>query len=425
MVSPFFLLSCSQLLILPNVGNASSEEKLAAKATQEAENSRQTDILKSLAHDLAHQTSEQFEAIVNAQIKAQVVPTIGKLVSGAVSEQIAKGVSDALQNVSTFLLASYERYVDVNLPQSLPNELEKLLYRPDLTAHLARNFSSAIGPSFEKNLTAGVVSTVIPSITKSVNAAFDSLVKTMRAEITGVRKEIVKEQSKALEVTEQEVRMLKTDLKDVKAALERMENLVLSLRAPAVRPVAIQSSPPPPQPYRIPTAPQPQHLNQQVHSSHHIQQQQNYSLPPIPRSETPAAKYEELFTNALQPQNEPEFTSLLYLIKSSPATRLEGVFPHPPSKPNISPPVVLSLAYRMSQVVGTKTGSLDEEGKKQLQWIRKCITAMDGKVCSALLAFQNTCTSDTFHFIRTQKRKPTPLVFWSQSLALSPYEVET
>lgn len=377
-----------------NKGIASDEEKLAAKASKEEEISRQSEILKSLSHDLANHTSQEFEVIVKEQIQAQVVPTIGKFVSGAVSEQIAKGVADAIKNVSAGFVETYSRQsADANLRQSLPNELEKLLYRPDLTAHLARNFSSAIGPSFEKNLTAGVVTTVIPSITKSVNVAFEGLVKTMRAEITGVRKEIVKEQSKALEATEQEVRMLKTDLKDVKAALERMENIVLSLRAPAARPVALQSSPPPPQPYRIPTAPQPQHLNQQVYPAHHTQQQQNYSLPPIPRSETPAAKYEELFTNALQPQNEPEFTSLLYLIKSSPVTRLEGVFPHPPSKPNISPPVVLSLAYRMSQVVGTKSGSLDDEGKKQLQWIRKCITAMDGKVCFTLFALPNLCIS--------------------------------
>ena len=178
-----------------------------------------------------------------------------------------------------------------------------------------------------------------------------------------MRKEIVREQSHSLETTEQEVHALRNDVVELRAALERMERFVLSLNTPAPTPALFN---PPPQQQR-------QATSQAVPAS-------QYALPPIPRTETPPARYEELFTNALQPDNEPEFTSLLYFIKSSPPSRPEAVFPPPPGRPRISSPVILSLAYRLAQVLSTREGPLDDEGRKQLHWVRKCLTSMDGKV---------------------------------------------
>lgn len=318
---------------------------------QAADLARQENMLKLVSTTLAKSTSKLVETTLKEQIKSQVIPSLGKLVSAAVSEQISLGVSDAISKVrSRSTLASSE--ADLLLPQTLPNELERLLYRPDLTAHLARNFSSAVGPALERNLHA------------VVSASVESVMKGVRQEMVAVRKEIVREQSDALEFTEQEVHALRNDVVELRAALERMESIVLSLKTPAP----------------TPALPNPPH-QQQRQSSQPIPASQ-YALPPIPRTETPPARYEELFTNALQPDNEPEFTSLLYLIKSSPPSRLEAVFPPPPGRPRISSPVILSLAYRLAQVLSTKEGPLDEEGRKQLHWVRKCLTSMDGKVRS-------------------------------------------
>lgn len=183
-----------------------------------------------------------------------------------------------------------------------------------------------------------------------------------------VRKSIVKEQSGALESTEREVLALKAEMKNMKSSLSRMENLIINLSA-STNPTTTSI----PATKRIPS------ISQQSYHPPSSSSTADYSLPTIPRTVTPVEKYEELFTNALQPDNAPEFVSLLYLINSSPTTRLDSVFPTQ-LKPRISPPVVLSLAYRLGSVIQSKQGSFDDEARKQLQYIRKCITAMDGKV---------------------------------------------
>lgn len=241
-----------------------------------------------------------------------------------------------------------------------------MLYRPELTTHLARNFSTAIGPSLENNITKVVVSTVIPLVTKSIQSAFESLNQTIRSEMVEARKLIVKEQSGALASTEREVLNLKEEMQNMKATLARMENLISSTSNSSSR--------------------------RTVSSSQSQQQQQvpeNYVLPVIPRSESPPESYEITFTNALQPSNEPEFVSLLHLINSSPATRMDAVFPAQPARPRISPPVILSLAYRLGTVIQNKVGKLDDEGKKQLQYLRKCVNALDGMVSFRFLLFRS------------------------------------
>lgn len=231
-----------------------------------------------------------------------------------------------------------------------------------MTTHLARNFSTAIGPSLENNITKVVVSTVIPLVTKSIQSAFESLNQTIRFEMVEVRKSIVKEQGGALESTEREVLFLKEEMKNMKVTLARMESLISSTSSSSSRRAASSS--------------QSQHVPE------------NYVLPVIPRAESPPESYEITFTNALQPSNEPEFVSLLHLINSSPATRMDAVFPAQPAKPRISPPVILSLAYRLGTVIQNKVGKLDDEGKKQLQYLRKCINALDGMVSFAFFCIR-------------------------------------
>lgn len=80
-----------------------------------------------------------------------------------------------------------------------------------------------------------------------------------------------------------------------------------------------------------------------------------------------------------RPEHAPEFPALLHIIKSSPAHRLDVVFPRPPLQPRISAPVIHSLALRLGQIIEAGGGVLDEDSTKQLIWLRKSLTALDGK----------------------------------------------
>lgn len=208
--------------------------------------------------------------------------------------------------------------------QTLPFELEKLLSRPDLTAHVARSFSTSVGPALERSLSAVIASSVLPSINQSVQLALDTLMKNVRQEMTEVRKEIVREQSDALDFTEQEVHALRADVSDLKAALERMESIVLSLRAPPPPPPpppTVVAPAPAPAPQSVPLAsPRQQQSFQQPFSPPQQQTQSQaarpqplnvqqplpqatddqYALPPIPRPDTPEERYEDIFINVLQ-----------------------------------------------------------------------------------------------------------------------------
>ncbi|KAK4695398.1 hypothetical protein P7C70_g8556, partial [Phenoliferia sp. Uapishka_3] len=314
---------------------------------QAADTTRQETMLKLVSTTLTKNTSKLVETTIKEQIRTQVIPAISTLVESAVSEQIGRGVANALAN-------------------TLPNELERLLYRPEITLHLARNFSTTISPALERTISSVLAGAIVPTIASSIQHAVDGVMQSVRQEMVDVRKEIVNEQSDALDFTEREVQHLRKDVTDLKAALARMESLVLSLRTQAPTTTT-------------PLGTTPSDLYQ--HSSRQAEQPSGYNLPPIPRTSTPTAQYEDMFTNALQPENEPEFASLLYLVNGAPKTRVDALFPSGPGSPRscISSAVILSLAFRLGQVFGSKTGPLDDDARRQLVWLRKALSAMDDK----------------------------------------------
>ena len=171
---------------------------------------------------------------------------------------------------------------------------------------------------------------------------------SVRQEMVEVRKEIVREQSGALAFTEAEIVKLRQEVIELKAGMGRMELLLSGMAIQRATPQLAVSTP--------------------------------------IRPTTPIERYEELFTNALQPLHEPHFISLIDLIRGSPSTRLDAVFPSDPvMKPRISYPVILSLAFRLSQMVARGVGNVDDTARVMLTWIRKSLTALDGKVRFPLL----------------------------------------
>lgn len=95
----------------------------------------------------------------------------------------------------------------------------------------------------------------------------------------------------------------------------------------------------------------------------------------------------------------------MQIIDEAPPTRLEAVFPPAPHKPNISGAVVLSLAYRLSQVVGSGTSPLDDTGRKQLVWVRRCLMAMDGTTLPDVADFTPRVLESVISSVQTRAQR--------------------
>ncbi|GAA5939557.1 hypothetical protein JCM3775_004860 [Rhodotorula graminis] len=352
-----------------------------------------------------------------AAVQQTVAAAVTRAVEGALVNQVGGVVEQAVR-------AQMGRTVEEAITRALPVELEKQLNRPALSFALSSSIASTIAPPLERHLAGTLVKLVVPALERKLSDAVAGVVGSIHSEMVGVRKEIVQEQSGAVGILEDEVASLRREVSTLKAMMEQMHALVLrqsnesrsaapsaSPRVPQQPPSLAQHSPHHP---HHPNQHQPQQY-QQSHQQRHVSQPfvsaaplppaavvaaasrpqpgpssalpvAIHALPPIPRVATPPERYEELFTEAMQPQHEPSFVSLQHLVASSPLSRIDAVFPPPPALPKISMAVVLSLAYRLSQVVADRRGPLDDESKKLLLWLRRAIAACDGKQPPDLLA---------------------------------------
>lgn len=180
--------------------------------------------------------------------------------------------------------------------------MAKILYRPDLTSHLARHFSSAISPSLDRSLTSIVANGVIPAFNQSLNGAVEQCMLAVRREMVDVRKEVVKEQGEAVLELEEEVRGLRGELSEMRGAMERMERMLAGIERGASRvPAAAVASPRSGvQPAVLsPRQAQLQHQQQSPqrarrHAQQQQQQQAPYPFVPIPRAQTPPQAYEDM-----------------------------------------------------------------------------------------------------------------------------------
>ncbi|GAA5913887.1 hypothetical protein JCM8208_004989 [Rhodotorula glutinis] len=345
-----------------------------------------------------------------AAVQQSVAATVTRVIEGTLLNQVGGVVEQAVR-------AQMGRTVEEVITRALPLELEKQLNRPALSFALSSSIATTIAPPLERHLTGTLIKHVVPALEQKLSDAVAGVVGSIHREMVGVRKEIVQEQSGAVGILEDEVASLRQEVSTLKAMMEQMHALVLrqsnearsaapsaSPRVPQQPPSLAQLSPRHPHPHQhqqylqrhvsqpfVSAAPPPPAAV--VAATSHPRSDPSstlpvalHALPPIPRVATPPERYEELFTEAMQPQHEPSFVSLQHLVASSPLSRIDAVFPPPPALPKISMAVVLSLAYRLSQVVADRQGPLDDEGKKLLLWLRKAIAACDGKQPPDLLA---------------------------------------
>lgn len=280
-------------------------------------------------------------------------------------------------------------------------ELSRHLTHPDLILTLSEAVASNVAPMLEQSLASHVVSAVAPRLDRQLSGAVEGVIDSIRQEMLDVRKEIVQEQSGAVSILEDEVAHLREEVSTMKAMLEKMERLLMASAAAAattnaasprmghapLHPTSASAASRQQAPMRHPpaAASQPNIFAPPQHAAAPVTPAaaviiQAAPLPPIPRAMTPPARYEELFTDVMLPSHEPEFAALAQLIMSSPLSRLEAIFPPAPEVPSLTMPVVLSLAYRLSQLIANKDGPVDDADKRHLLWLRKAIAACDGKV---------------------------------------------
>ena len=86
--------------------------------------------------------------------------------------------------------------------QALPNELERVLLRPDVSSHVARTFSTAVTPLVERHVKDAISKTLIPAYQQTSSTMHMELSREISTEILSLKKEITAWQGEALRGTE-------------------------------------------------------------------------------------------------------------------------------------------------------------------------------------------------------------------------------
>lgn len=90
--------------------------------------------------------------------------------------------------------------------QSLPNEIEKLLLRPDISAHFAHLLSSNLTPLLERQVKEAVTKTFLPVFSQQSSSYHQEVLRELRTEMHSLKSEVTAWQNDAFR--NQEVRLL-------------------------------------------------------------------------------------------------------------------------------------------------------------------------------------------------------------------------
>lgn len=169
-----------------------------ARQSEQAEDfHRQEKILKLISNELTKNTTRVVEMAVKAEVQNSVLPSLENItkneVKSALSNQIAKGVSDAMKVVRAFPQCRLGTLLTRASKQALPNEIERVLIRPEMSTQIARAFSTSVAPVIERQVKETISKNLIPS-----SAMHQELSREIRSEILGLKKEVLAWQSEAL-----------------------------------------------------------------------------------------------------------------------------------------------------------------------------------------------------------------------------------
>ncbi|PIL23859.1 hypothetical protein GSI_13610 [Ganoderma sinense ZZ0214-1] len=360
------------------------------QSEQAADFVRQEKILKLISTELTRNTTRVVEMAVKTEVQNSVLPSLETItkqeVKMALSTQIAKGVSDAMK-------------------MSLPNEIERVLIRPEMANQVARAFSTTVTPVIERQVKESISKNLVPS-----SAMHQELSREIRAEMLNLKKEIlawqnetVRGQESAIRDLEQSVRLLSDQVKYLMNApasnFGHMQNrsspgpsgagmvpsnqLSQLLRQPNMGPMPQptgyqphasfqQPPPPPPQPQVMhgpwfgPNIAAPQASHPTAPPPLPPQQALQRGTPPAPGQQE---EWDDAYLAVLGTQDIRQLRELL--ARSNPEVVMPLNGPSP-----LSQAVMLTLVHRLSTIIG-ETSPVDESFKVSMWWLQRAATALN------------------------------------------------
>ncbi|KAJ7771739.1 hypothetical protein B0H16DRAFT_1660701 [Mycena metata] len=396
-----------------------------ARAHDQSEDfARQEKILKLISTELTRNTTRVVEMAVKSEVQNSVLPALENItkneVKAALNEQVSAGFVDYIS-------------------QTLPIEIEKLLLRPDISAHFAQMLSSNLTPLIDRHVKDTVNKSLMPAFSQQSTAMHQDLLREVRTEIHSVKSELTAWQGEAFRSQETSIRELEHT---VRTLAEQVKFLSLNPPAPPTlhqfqQPQQVHNSPGPSVQHAQPVN---AHLRQQNmppppppqnYPPHNFQQQgppapvmhPGWYAPPIA---APQASHPAQMPQPPPPQNPQERTPpikadqwdeiYLGVLHTQDASKLRELLAHtnpelimPLNGPTlVSQAVILTLVHRLSAVI-SETPPNDEAFKNALWWLQRT---------SALLRPEDKLITD---FIpRVLPGVQTSLVATKQRLPLAP-----
>ncbi|KAJ7093204.1 hypothetical protein C8R44DRAFT_815841 [Mycena epipterygia] len=361
-----------------------------ARAHDQSEDfARQEKILKLISTELTRNTTRVVEMAVKSEVQNSVLPALENITKNEVKAALNDQVS-----------AGFVEFIS----QSLPVEIEKLLLRPDISAHFAQMLSSNLAPLIDRHVKETVNKSLLPAFSQQTSAMHQDLLREVRTEIHSVKAELIAWQGEAF-------RSQETSIRDLEHTVRTLAEQVkfLSMNPPAPPPALHQFQ----QPQQVHNSPGPtvqQHSQPVNMAQPHLRQQnlppaaqpQNYphnfqqqQPPPVmhpawygPAIAAPQASHPATMPQPPPPQSQQERTPpikadqwdeiYLGVLHTQDPTKLRELLSHtnpelimPLNGPTlVSQAVILTLVHRLSAVI-SETPPNDEAFKNALWWLQR------------------------------------------------------
>ncbi|KAG9092080.1 hypothetical protein FS749_016017 [Ceratobasidium sp. UAMH 11750] len=337
-------------------------------ADQAADFTRQETILKLISNELTKNTTRVVEMAIRSEVQTSVLPALEAIakaeIKSALNGQIARGVADSMK-------------------QTLPNEIERLLLRPDVSNHVARTFSQAVTPLIERHVKDAINTTLIPAYQQSNAQMHQELTREIHSEILSLKKEIITWQGEALKGSEATIRDMEISIRNLS---EQVKTLTMHINAqtsrispaPSVQTQHLRGpSVPSPLSNTLPTSTyQPQQQQQSSYNPQPYPPQPQWQPQPQPQpqqqQQTPqqvqqqrGEDWDDTFLGVLGTQDQQKLRDLLARCNPEVIMPTSGNGQSP-----LSQAVVLTLIHRLSSAL-SELSPIDEGFKLGLWWLQR------------------------------------------------------
>ncbi|KAL0580223.1 hypothetical protein V5O48_001816 [Marasmius crinis-equi] len=367
-----------------------------ARANEQAEDfARQEKILKLISNELTRNTTRVVEVAVKTEVQNSVLPSLENItkteVKAALNEQVGKGLAHVISS-------------------TLPNEVEKLLTRTDISAHFAHILSTQLTPLIDRHIKDAISKTLMPVYSQQANSMHQELLRELRNEIHSVKAELTGWQNEALRNQESSIRDLERSVRSLtdqvkfltlnhpttSGPLHHLQQAPQPHSSPSGSSVSsgmnqtmhrqpnVSSGPPssnypgshgnfpPPQPQGPPPPQQqitPQWFNTTIAAP---QASHPATLPLTTQSErTPPIKpeqWDEIYLGVLHTQDSAKLRELLAHTNPELIMPLNG-------QVLVSQAVILTLVHRLSALIGEIPVG-DESLKTSLWWLQRSVALL-------------------------------------------------